>query len=279
MSAIKEFFKEECQLHMVGLEYQKPSHFFLSAWQNTRSPVPLLIWRVLLFLTSIGIVLTSFITYVLSPIYIGFWFIYLTHWGLVMMVLATGFGVGISARCYFYGPIGTQFSLPWYVKTYWVLYNVSIPLAFLITVFYWTLLYEEGVEEEVSPGLDIAIHGINSLIMFLFLLGSSHKTRIVHVVHPIIFSCIYVVFNLIYYIANGTNPLGDPYIYPVVYWGNPGIAILVIFITLLLLISLHFVTIGLAAARDAIANKILRPSVTVHAQEDIGLRTRGESTV
>lgn len=32
------------------------------------------------------------------------------------------------------------FGLPWYVKTYWVLYNITIPVAFLITVFYWGVL-------------------------------------------------------------------------------------------------------------------------------------------
>ncbi|CAK1540211.1 unnamed protein product [Leptosia nina] len=279
MSAIKEFFKAEFQLRMVGLEHQKPSDFYLSAWQSTRSALPLLIWRALLFLAALGIILTSVIMYILSPIPLGYWFIYLTHWGLILILCSTGFGMGVSARCYFKGPISPDFALPWYVKTYWVLYNISVPLAFLITVFYWTLLYEAGIQEEVGQGLDIAIHGLNSLVMFLLLVSSSHSTRVVHVVHPIIFSCIYVVFNVFFYVAGGTDPLGNPYVYPVVDWTNPGGAILTIFITLLLLICLHLVTLGLSVARDSLANRILRPSVTVHVNEDIALRTRGEATV
>lgn len=36
---------------------------------------------------------------------------------------------------------GADLTLPWYVKTFWVLHNVSVPVAFLITMFYWLLLY------------------------------------------------------------------------------------------------------------------------------------------
>ncbi|VVD02276.1 unnamed protein product [Leptidea sinapis] len=152
---IKDYFKNECQLHMVGLEHERPSEFYLSAWQSTRSSTPLLVWRALLFLASLGIVLTSFIMYILSPIPIGFWFIYLTHWGLTIMLFCTGFAVAVSMRCYFYGPI-------------------------------------TGVSEEIGPVLDVSIHGVNSVIMFLLLASSAHASRLVHLVHPAIFACTYV---------------------------------------------------------------------------------------
>ncbi|XP_050682069.1 protein rolling stone-like [Leptidea sinapis] len=264
---------------MVGLEHERPSEFYLSAWQSTRSSTPLLVWRALLFLASLGIVLTSFIMYILSPIPIGFWFIYLTHWGLTIMLFCTGFAVAVSMRCYFYGPISTEFSLPWYVKTYWVLYNASVPVAFLITVFYWTLLYSAGVSEEIGPVLDVSIHGVNSVIMFLLLASSAHASRLVHLVHPAIFACTYVVFSIIYYFAGGTDPQGNPYVYPMVNWAQPGSTMVVISVTALLLVCLHFVTVGLAAGRNALANRILRPSVTVHVDEDIALRNQTQSAV
>ncbi|XP_045493748.1 protein rolling stone-like [Colias croceus] len=277
MSAIKKFCKEECQLHMIGLEHQKPSDFYLSVWQTTRSAVPLLIWRTLLFLTALGIIISSLTFYILSPVSVGYWFIYLTHWGLLLMLLSTGFAVGVSARCYFYGPISTEYCLPWYVKTYWVLYNISVPLAFLITVFYWSLLYDSNFLEEMNRGLDIAIHGINSLVMFLLLISSTHSTRLVHLAHPLVLAAIYVIFGVIYYVAGGTDPYGNPYVYPVVDWTKPGTACLVIFITLILLFSLHLVTMGISAIRTAVANKILRPNVAVQVDEDLALRNRNES--
>lgn len=32
------------------------------------------------------------------------------------------------------------FGLPWYVKVYWILFNISTPIAFVITVFYYAFL-------------------------------------------------------------------------------------------------------------------------------------------
>ncbi|CAH2231657.1 jg19476 [Pararge aegeria aegeria] len=194
------------------------------------------------------------------------------------MIASTGFAVATSARVYLYGPISADLNLPWYVKTFWVLHNVSVPVAFLITVFYWTLLYNVDFQEEMDRGLDIAVHAVNTLIMMLMLMSSSHPTRFLHMIHPFLFALTYVVFSAVYYLAGGINPLGDPWIYPVVNWSDPGPTILVVFVTGLLLVSLHFITIGLSAARDALANRIIRPSVTVHLDENVALRTQTANT-
>ncbi|XP_072937830.1 protein rolling stone-like [Epargyreus clarus] len=273
MDAVKSYFKSETRWEMLGLEHTKPPDFYLSVWQTTRSSVPLLIWRALLFLASLGIILTSFIMYAVSDISIGFWFIYLTHWGLTLNVFATGFATVVSARCYLYGPISAEFCLPWYVKTYWVFSNAAVPIAFLITVFYWTVLYGAGIEEEVNHALDVAIHGINSVVMFLLLISSSHACRLLHFYQPICFAFTYVVFAVIYYLAGGRDAKGNAFIYPVLYWGFPGQAIGVVVLTGLLLVALHFTTVGLAASRNAVATRLLRPSVIVHADEGIALRT------
>lgn len=108
MSAVKTYCKEQFDLRMLTLEHSKASDFYLSCWQTTRSFVPLLIVRVLLFLTCLGIVLTSLGFYIRDGVF-GYWFIYLTHWGITLNLLATGFSVGVSARCFFYGPIGKIF--------------------------------------------------------------------------------------------------------------------------------------------------------------------------
>ncbi|XP_052737932.1 protein rolling stone [Bicyclus anynana] len=278
MSVIVNYFKQECKLVMLGLEHPKPTDFYISTWQNTRSAVPLLLWRLLLLLTSVGIVITSFTFYIISPFSAGYWFIYLTHWGLGLMVASTGFGVATSARVYLYGPISADLNLPWFVKTFWVLHNVSVPVAFIITVFYWSLLYNVDFQEEMDRGLDIAVHAVNTVIMLLMLMSSSHPTRFLHVAHPFLFALTYVVFSVIYYLAGGINPLGEPWIYPVVHWGEPGPTILVVFVTGLLLVCLHFVTIGLAAARDILAGRIMRSSAAAGADENVALRNNAANT-
>ncbi|CAH0727507.1 unnamed protein product, partial [Brenthis ino] len=152
------------------------------------------------------------------------------------MTLTTGFATAISAKRYYYGPI-------------------------------------KDFLEEINAALDIAIHGVNSIIMLTHLLSSSHPTRFLHLVHPFGFALTYVLFNIIYYLAGGTDPFGDPWVYPVVNWDKPGPATAVVIITVLLLIFLHFVTISLTAIRDSIANCLIRPNVTVNVNEGSPLRS------
>ncbi|XP_075977652.1 protein rolling stone-like [Anticarsia gemmatalis] len=271
MSAIKSYFKQEVKTSMLSLEHPKRTDFYLSCWQTTRSAVPVLIWRLILFLATLGIVLASAIIYILNGKF-AYWFIYLTHWGLTSILLTTGFGVGVSARIYFYGPISAEFSLPWYVKTYWVLFNIATPVAFLITIFYWTLLFEAGIEEELNHGLDVAVHGLNSLIMLLLLLSSSQPSRLLHIYQPINFALVYMVFGVIYHFAGGTDQKGNAYIYPVVDWSQPGTTILVVVITGLLLICLHLLTMALSVARDSLSKRCVNNSVIVHVDEGMALR-------
>ncbi|CAG4977818.1 unnamed protein product [Parnassius apollo] len=207
------------------------------------------------------------------------WFIYLTHWGITLNTFATGFSVAISARCYFYGPIGADFSLPWYVKTYWVLYNSAVPIAFLITVFYWTILYEAGFEEEMNYGLDVAVHGLNSIVMFLLLAFSSHPSRLLHVYQPFIFGLTYGFFSAIYYLAGGLDKFGNAFIYPVINWGKPGPTLGMVAVTALLLVALHLATVGLAAIRDGIASRCLRPAVITYIEEGLPLRSPAQTIV
>lgn len=55
------------------------------------------------------------------------------HLGILSVVKVTNLPA-------YYWSTDATFGLPWYVKTYWILYNITIPVAFLITVFYWGIL-------------------------------------------------------------------------------------------------------------------------------------------
>ncbi|XP_059051202.1 protein rolling stone-like [Achroia grisella] len=278
MGVVKKYFKEQMQWRNLGLDYTEPPDFYLSAWQKNRSALPLMIFRAILFLTSLGILLYSIITYSISGI-VGYWFIYLTHWGLTANVLATGFATAVSTRCYFYGPISGQYRIPWYLKTYWVLFNVATPVAFLITIFYWTVLFEAGIEEELNHALDVTVHGVNTIVMFLLLMTCSQPNYLLHVYQPLLFALTYFFFSLFYYLANGVDQKGNPYIYPVLNWENPGKTVAVGSITGVLLIALYIVMVSLAAARDAIAACFTQSSVTVHSREAVPLSEPAQTTV
>ncbi|XP_028158838.1 protein rolling stone-like [Ostrinia furnacalis] len=275
MSAIKSYFKEELQPRNLGVDHTKPSDFYLSVWQTNRSSAPLLFLRTLIFLTSIGIVLASITIYIQKGQF-SFWFIYLTHWGLSVMTFASFFSVVVSARCYFYGPLSSEFLLPWYARVYWLLFNVAVPIAFLITLFYWTVLFEAGIEEELNHGLDVAVHGINTLLMFLLLFTSSHPSRLLHFYQPTCFAFTYFLFTAVYFLAGGTDAKGHPYIYPVVDWTYPGTTVGVGALTGLLLIVLYLLVVAIAKGRDVISRKYVKPPPIA---EEAGVPLRQQTVV
>lgn len=55
-------------------------------------------------------------------------------------------------------------------------------------------------------------------------------------------------------------------------WASPGTTFGVVVGTGVLLILLHLMTVGLAAGRDAISKKYIRPDATVKVEEGIPLR-------
>lgn len=62
-----------------------------------------------------------------------------------------------------------------------------------------------GIEEELNHGLDVAVHGLNSLVMVLLLFSSSQPSRLLHIYQPLIFGTIYMLFGVIYHFAGGTD--------------------------------------------------------------------------
>lgn len=79
-----------------------------------------------------------------------------------------------------------------------------------ITVIYYfsvskIVFNTAGVEEEPNHGLDVAVHGLNTVVMFLLLLTSSLPSRLLHIYQPIVFGLAYFFFGLIYYLAGGVD--------------------------------------------------------------------------
>ncbi|KPI95041.1 Protein rolling stone [Papilio xuthus] len=151
----------------------------------------------------------------------------------------------------------TKGAFPWYVKVYWVLYNITIPVAFLITVFYWSILNTaiKKVNYAPNPTLDVMLHGVNSLVMLAELFLSAHPSRLLHVMQPLYFGVVYLIFTIVYYDAGGLDPWGHVFIYPVIDWSKPEQTLVVASLTGLFLVLMHVLTVGVATSRDVIARR------------------------
>lgn len=105
-------FRKQFRWRMSSLEEAWPAQFYVSCWQSGRSHVPLLLLRGFLFLLSAGILATSIrVTLATPDVHLGYWLIYMSHWGLLLVVLTTACGTAISAHVHFQSPIGKELLL------------------------------------------------------------------------------------------------------------------------------------------------------------------------
>ncbi|KAJ2948097.1 hypothetical protein O0L34_g9893 [Tuta absoluta] len=248
-----DYLRSEFQCSMFGLACDEGSLFYLSPCQTSESTVPLLIVRVFLLALALIAILYSQITYGINGWW-NWWYIYLTHWGMINVLFSITFSVVVSCMAYRYASdedAGDD-DIKWYVKVYWVLYNIAKPFSLLITIFFWSVLYTKGD----SIPLALCGHGTNTVVMMTLLLSSRQPSRILHFYQPFIFAVVWATFSIIYYHAGGTNTAGKKYIYTVVDWSKPGWTTLVVFATAVTLVLFHLLVVAMAALRDWIRSKV-----------------------
>ncbi|CAK1540208.1 unnamed protein product [Leptosia nina] len=230
----------------------EPPELFASSWSDKISP---LLWRVPIFVWAAIIITWSVVS---------FWgpremfLLYMTHWGLVMILLESLFGILVCFRKKQVEFSDAAEGMPLLVKTYWVLYNITVPLAFLISLFYWGVLRTQSarnINYAPDPILDLMLHALNSGLMLLELVLSRHPSRLLHVMQPLYFSGVYLLFTLAYFFADGHDPWGNPFIYPVINWFKPVETLVVLTLTALFFALMHILTVGIAAVRDFVLKK------------------------
>ncbi|CAG4954420.1 unnamed protein product [Colias eurytheme] len=249
----KENWKKNAPDHLFGCciaalrEGNEAPELFTRSWAGRVSP---LFWRVPIFVWAVCTITWSVVC---------FWgpremfLLYMTHWGLIMIFFESLFGILVCVK-----KIPEDLpGLPWYVRTYWVLYNITVPLAFLITLFYWAVLRAPGRNSNYAPNpiLDVMLHGANSGLMLIELVLSRLPSRLLHVMQPLYFSGVYLLFTLAHFFAEGHDPWGNPFIYPVIDWSKPLETIIVLTLTALFFALMHMLAVGIATTRDFVVRK------------------------
>ncbi|KAG6450464.1 hypothetical protein O3G_MSEX006643 [Manduca sexta] len=198
----------------------------------------------------------------------GHWCIFLTHWGVILITITSGSAALLSLKVCIGDPNRTSTDLQLYVKIYWVLYNITVPLAVLITAFYWTFLTGADVDFAVDPVLDVFIHAVNAVVMIVLVVFSRTPSRLLHFLHPLGFGIIYVIFSVIYYAAGGLSPFGAVYIYPMLDWSSPGIAMITVVGSAIFLILGHVLIVLIALGRDKLSNRFFKDTHSMNIYSD-----------
>lgn len=233
--------------------HDKLSDFYASSWQPGEAPVPLLVMRLILASAALGILVWS-VTVSPTPT----WLVFLTNWGLVLVAMTTLNGLVLSCIALCRKNMDGD-GLPWFVSTYWFLFNVSVTIAIVITALYWILIYDPEPEDPESHDLwlDIGTHAVNSLIMLAELLATRTPIRFLHLYQPLGMGLCYAAFSAIYYVAGGTVN-GFPYIYEVLDWRQAKRAGAIVGGAAAGVIIIYAFLWGLALCRDKISTSLIR---------------------
>ncbi|XP_072163767.1 protein rolling stone-like [Diadema setosum] len=106
----------------------------------------------------------------------------------------------------------------------WCLFNITATPSLIVTVVYWLALYP-FMDEKLPVFLDVSFHLLPAIVCLVEVFVTLIVVRFVHVVYPLSYLLVYLIFAVIYWAAGGTDPLGNPFIYPIIDFGNyPGIA-------------------------------------------------------
>jgi hypothetical protein len=150
-----------------------------------------------------------------------FWFIYLTHWGLMVQTLYF-----IMALCTLLAAVVAQEpdfkrvdnEKPWYMSLTFGLQAIVLPVSCLITVAYWTIVFNPKTDT-VKP-LSLATHGGQFVLALVDFILGQQPLFCAKVLYPIFFCLSYAVFTAIYYYNGGETESGERYIYKVTDYAN-----------------------------------------------------------
>ena len=131
----------------------------------------------------------------------------------------------------------------WYQKISWLLFTIGSGTIVGISVLYWTLDYDPGVDLGYDPfgGVNIVTHLVAGIVGVVEVWLTGVPMRLLHLVYLMAFGAAYAVFTGIYYAAGGTNASNQPYIYSFVDYGErPGSSAAIVIVLVLVYLPMVY---------------------------------------
>ncbi|XP_017471502.1 PREDICTED: protein rolling stone-like [Rhagoletis zephyria] len=248
---------KEFQREKLSLVHEPSDDFFKSQWQYQSKSLLWLMYR-WLFALSFGV---GVIGSLIESFCEGKWLIYLTDWGFLLCLYTGNFGAVLATMHYC-----SQDKLavhPLALKIYWASYWTTLVMATAITFIYWIFIFPiDG--QSVWDLYNMWAHGFNSILMILDHMLVAFPSRIAHTAYPLVLGLVYGTFSMIYYFAGGLDTFGNRYIYPILDWSSPGMAILTWFSSLLMIFVLALIHFGMYKLRIFIYRKITYSKSTIN---------------
>lgn len=111
--------------------------------------------------------------------------------------------------------------LAWYHKAFWIMYSITANVTLAIAVFYYGYFYFRENPDKTGAGLvnDLTKHAFATMFLLLETLTSGIPVFFTQVIFSLIFTGSYMLFTVIFWLAEGVNNKGKKQIYEGITYG------------------------------------------------------------
>ncbi|XP_071959770.1 uncharacterized protein [Antedon mediterranea] len=103
--------------------------------------------------------------------------------------------------------------LPWYLRLQWFLQTIAYGATPPLVSAYWQEEHRLGFDEYNWTAFNMHVHGINYLILLIDTILVATPVKFAHCIYLSMYGFTYLIFTAVYFIAGGTDPYGEQYIY------------------------------------------------------------------
>jgi len=154
--------------------------------------------------------------------YVSMWPCYLTNWTQVVVTCFFVLGVIKSILNFRGAPVSR--GIRSLINRF---RSVSLVASIIVTVNYW-LLVKPTITVDETPLLSMQVHGVACGIVILDMFLSRNWIREQNIVEVVLFFLLFVIWTIVFHLLELVDADGNPYLYKVMDWSKPKIALSVI---------------------------------------------------
>ncbi|XP_075151373.1 protein rolling stone-like [Haematobia irritans] len=208
-----------------GFSHNNLDEFYRSQWQHKETSSWYLLYRWLWAIVFLSIFLCSLVQQFAH----GKFFIFYTNWGLMLCLASQLLGSLLVTRWHFdLGAVRSTIyevsqmrKTPRLLTLYWLLYELAIPGALVVTTIYWAFLHGKMNKPNRFPVISFSTHCLNSVFMLVDFLIIAFPVRLLHTIYAMMVPITFFCFSFVYYLCGGTDDAGNHYVYPMLDWTEP----------------------------------------------------------
>ena len=189
-----------------------------------------------------------------APQHCALWITKLTHWTLLLELIYLMFAVYATYMAIYDNkvPDGIGKATPWFISVTYALQPMVLIGSLLVFLLFWGLVYEPPL-----GATSAFTHGANFAVMLIDFLLVRNPLYLSHVLMPMAYAVVYLLFSLLFYAATGD------YIYKALDWSNPSdsgrLSGLIVFFGIpILWILLYCVFLGRRCHRVSTSDRLSR---------------------